>query len=137
MRVLAFIAGSIGCLLIGVGGFGLHTTITGWELLGRSGELMGLHPDHWRGHWLGTAVAYIVLGITFLCFSIGLFRRSRRAANTWCITVTLIAAVWLVLFLVHPLPYGFQQISFGEVAFLVALATISWSVVRSHHAKTI
>ena len=137
MRVLAFIAGSIGCLLIGVGGFGLHTTITGWEILGRSGELMGLQPDHWRGHWLGTAVAYIVLGITFFCFAIGLWRRSRRAATTWCITVTLIAAVWLVLFLVHPLPYGFQQISFGEVAFLIALAIISWSVVRSHHAKAI
>jgi hypothetical protein len=137
MRLLALIAASIGCLLAGVGGLGLYTTITMWKILGRSGELMELQRDHWRGHWLGAAVVYIVLGITFFCFAIGLWRHSRRAAITWCITVTLIAAVWLVLFLVHPLPYGFQQIPFIEVAFLVALAIISWLVVRGHHAKAI
>src|SRR4051794_35368400 len=99
MRLLAFIAGSIGCLLVGVGGLGLESTISGWEILGRSGELMGLQPDHWRGHWLGTAVAYIALGITFICFAIGLWRRSRSAAIGWCITVSVVSVVWLALFL--------------------------------------
>jgi len=45
--------------------------------------------------------------------------------------------VWLVLFILRPLPYGFQQIPFGEVAFLIVLAIVSWLVVRSHHAEAI
>ena len=137
MRLLALIAGSIGCLLVCVGGLGLNSTITGWDILGRSGALMGLQPDHWRGHWLGTALVYISLGVTFLCFTIGLWRGSRSAAIAWCITVNVISAVWLVLFVLRPLPYGFQQIPFSEVAFLIVLAVISWFIVRSHHAKAI
>ena len=100
--------------------------------------MMGLQPDHWRGHWLGTAIAYVALGFTFLCFAVGLWRRSHRAAFAWCITVSVLSAVWVALFLLHPLPYGFQQISFGEVAFLIALTTVSWVVIRSQqHAKAI
>jgi hypothetical protein len=98
---------------------------------------MGLQPDYRRGHWLGTAIVYITLGLVFLFFALGLWRRSRRAAIAWCITVSVISAVWLVLFVLRPLPYGFQQIPFGEVAFLIVLAVVSWLVVRSHHAKAI
>jgi hypothetical protein len=138
MRVLALITATIGCLLVTVGGFGLYTTITGWDVLRRSGEFMGLQPDHWRGHWLGTAVVYVALGLVFLSFTIGLWRRSRRATVAWCITVSALAIVWLLLFLLQPLPYGFQQIPFGEVAFLVALSAVSWVLCRSqHHAKAI
>ena len=138
MRLLALIAASIGCLLVCVGGFGLHSTITGWDILGRSGALMGLQPDRWRGHWLGTALVYISLGVTFLCFAIGLWRGSRSAAIAWCITVTVISAVWLVLFVLRPLPYGFQQIPFHEVAFLIGLSGVSWFFVRrQQHARTI
>ena len=60
MRVLALIAATVGCLLVGVGGFGLHITIMSWDILGRSGALMGLQPEQWRGHWLGTAGVYIM-----------------------------------------------------------------------------
>ena len=138
MRVLALITATIGCLLVGVGGFGLHTTITSWDILGRSGALMGLQPNHWRGHWLGTAVVYITLGFMFLFFAIGLWRRSRRMALAWCITVSALAAVWLLLFFLQPLPYGFQQAPFGEVAFLISLSVVSWVLVQSqHHAKAI
>ena len=90
MRLLALIAGSIGCLLVCVGGLGLNSTNTGWDILGRSGLLMGLQPDHWRGHWLGTALVYISLGVTFLCFAIGLWRGSRSAAIAWCMRVNVI-----------------------------------------------
>ncbi|PYV62798.1 MAG: hypothetical protein DMG97_39470, partial [Acidobacteria bacterium] len=68
MRVLALIAATVGCLLVTVGGFTLRTTITSWDILGRSGALMGLRPDHWRGNWLGTAIVYITLGLVFLFF---------------------------------------------------------------------
>ena len=138
MRVLALIIAAIGGLLIGVGAYGLHTTVTGWDILGRSGALMGLQPDHWRGHWLGTAGAYIVLGAAFVCFAIGLWRYSRRVATAWCFTVTALSALSLVLFLLHPLPYGFQQVSLGEVVILTALSAVSWLVARGQqHAKTI
>jgi len=133
MRVLALIAATVGCLLVTVGGFTLRTTITSWDILGRSGALMGLRPDHWRGNWLGTAIVYITLGLVFLFFALGLWRRSRRATVAWCITVSALAAVWLLLFLLQPVPYGFQQIPFGEVAFLVALSAVSWVLCRSHH----
>ena len=138
MRVLALTVGVVGLLLVAVGIFGGFTTVTSWDILGRSGAMMGLQPDHWRGHWLGTAIAYVALGFTFLCFAVGLWRRSHRAAFAWCITVSVLSAVWLALFLLHPLPYGFQQIPFGEVAFLIALTTVSWVVIRSQqHAKAI
>jgi hypothetical protein len=64
---------------------------------------------------------YISLGVTFLCFAIGLWRGSRSAAIAWCMRVNVI----------------FQQIPFSEVAFLIVLAVISWFIVRSHHAKAI
>jgi len=138
MRVLALTVGVVGLLLVAVGIFGVFTTVTSWDILGRSGAMMGLQPDHWRGHWLGTAIAYVALGFTFLCFAVGLWRRSHRAAFAWCITVSVLSLVWLALFLLHPLPYGFQQIPFGDVAFLIALTTVSWVVIRSQqHAKAI
>jgi hypothetical protein len=138
MRILALITAAVGFVLLVVGGFGLQTTISAWDILGRSGVAMGLQPDYWRGHWLGTAIIYIALGFMFLGFSVGMWRRSRRAAFGWCITVSALSSLWLLLFLLHPLPYGFQQIPFGEVAFLVALSIVSWVVVRSqHHAKAI
>ncbi len=65
MRILALTTATVGCLLVGVGGFGLYSTLTAWDILGRSGALMGLQPDHWRGHWLGTAIVYVVLGSHF------------------------------------------------------------------------
>ena len=138
MCILALTTATVGCLLVGVRGFGLYSTLTAWDILGRSGALMGLQPDHWRGNWLGTTIVYVLLGFTFLCFAVGLWRRSHRAAFAWCITVSVLSAVWLALFLLHPLPYGFQQIPFGEVAFLIAFSIVSWVVIRSHqHAKAI
>jgi hypothetical protein len=136
MRLLGLITAIVGSCILGVGTLGLYTTITGWEILGRSGAMMGLQPDHWRGHWLGTSIAYIAFGFTFVCFAIGSWRRSRRTAIAWCITVSALSAVWLALFLIQPLPYGFQQISLGEVAFLIALSVLSWVIVRrQRHAK--
>ena len=138
MRILALTIATVGCLLVGVGGFGLYSTLTAWDILGRSGALMGLQPDHWRGNWLGTTIVYVLLGFTFLCFAVGLWRRSHRAAFAWCITVSVLSAVWLVLFFLHPLPYGFQQIPVGEVAFLITLCVVSWILVRrQQHAKAI
>jgi hypothetical protein len=138
MRILALITAAVGFLLLVVGGFVLHTTISAWDIFGRSGVAMGLRPDHWRGHWVGTAVVYIALGFTFVCFAVGMWRRSRGAAFTWCITVSALSLVRFLLFLLHPLPYGFEQIHFYEVAFLVALSIVSWVVVRSQqHAKAI
>jgi hypothetical protein len=139
MRVLAVIAAALGCLLVAVGGFALHTTLTAWDILGGSGALMGLQPDHWRGHWLGTAVVYIILGLAFLGFATPLWRRSLRAAMSWCIVVSFAAALSVLLFVVQPLPYGFQQTSVGEVVFLIALSLLSWFIIRAqrHHAKAI
>jgi hypothetical protein len=70
MRLLASITATVGCLLLSVGTLGVYTTLTDWDILGRTGAIMGLQPDHWRGHWLGTAVAYFALG-----FGVPLFRR--------------------------------------------------------------
>src|SRR6266403_2973067 len=126
MRVLALTVGVVGLLLVAFGIFGVYTTTTDWDILGRSGAMMGLQPNHWRGHWLGTAIAYTVLGLTFLCFAVGLWHRSQRTAIAWCITVSALSAVWIALFFVQPFPYGFQQISFGEVAFLIVLSVFSW-----------
>lgn len=138
MRLLASITAIVGFVLLSVGTFGVYTTLTGWDILGRSGPMMGMQPDHWRGHWLGTAVAYFALGLAFLCFAVGLWRRSRRAAIAWCITVSALSAVWLALFFLQPLPYGFQQIPVGEVAFLIALSIVSWFILRrQQHAKAI
>ena len=136
MRVLALIVAAVGCLLVGIGGFGLHTTFSAWDILGQSGALMGLQPDHWRGHWVGTTVAYITLGIVFFSFAVGLWRRSRRAAFAWSITISGVAVLWLLLFLLHPLPYGFQQIGWGEVAFFFALSVASWLLVHTRHNAT-
>jgi hypothetical protein len=130
MRLLALVIVIIGSWVLGVGILGLYTTITGWEIVGRSGAMLGLQPEHWRGHWLGTSVAYIALGLTFVCFALGLWRRSPSAAIAWCITVSALSAVWIALFVIQPLPYGFQQIPLGEVAFLIALSVLSWVVVR-------
>jgi hypothetical protein len=138
MRVLALIAAGVGFLLVAVGSFELHTTISAWDILGRSAVAMQLQPDQWRGHFLGWSVAYIALGLMFLFFTVGLWRRSRRAAIAWCITVRALSAVWLALFFLQPLPYGFQQIPVGEVAFLLALSIVSWFIVRrQQHAKAI
>lgn len=131
MRVLALIVAAGGCLLVGIGGFGLHTAIRAWDILGQGGALMGLQPDHWRSHWLGTAVVSITLGMVFFCFAIGLWRRSHRTAIAWSITVSGLALLWLLLFLLHPLPYGFQQTGWGEVAFLFALSVVSWLLVHT------
>ncbi len=138
MRLLGSITAIVDGLLLGVGIVGLYTTLTDWEILGRSGAMMGLQPDHWRGHWLGTSIAYVALGFTFVCFAIGLWRRSRRTAIAWCISVSALSVVWLALFVIQPLPYGFQQIPLGEVAFLIALSVLSCVVVRrQRHAKPI
>jgi len=140
MRFLALLTALLGCLLIGVGGFGLQTTIAAWDILGGSGAAMGLQPDHWRSHWVATAVVYIAVGLTFMCFAVGLRRGSRRVASAWCITVTALSVVWLPLYLLHPLPFGFQQVPFVEVAFFVGLSLVSWLLIRSHqrrHAKGI
>ena len=138
MRVLGSITAILGCLLLGLGTLGVYTTLTDWDILGRSGAMMGLQPAHWRGHWLGTSVAYIALGLTFVFFALGLWRRSRCTAIAWCITVSALSAVWLTLFVLQPFPYGFQHIPFGEVAFLIALSVLSWLLVRrQQHAKAI
>jgi len=138
MRLLALITVVVGSCVLGVGILGLYTTVTGWEILGRSGAMMGLQPDHWRGHWLGTSIAYIAIGFTFVCFAIGLWRRSRRIAIVWCIAVSALSAVWLALFVIQPLPYGFQQIPLGEVAFLIAFSVLSCLIVRrQRRAKAI
>src|SRR5215475_6506040 len=108
MRLLASITAVVGCLLLSVGALGMYTTLTGWDILGRSGAMMGLQPDHWRGHWLGTSIAYFTLGMAFVCFAVGLWRHLRRAAFAWCITVSALSILWLVLFFFQPLPYGFQ-----------------------------
>jgi hypothetical protein len=138
MRLLALVIVIVGSCVLGVGVLGLYTTMTGWEILGRSGAMMGLQPEHWRGHWLGTSVAYIALGFTFVCFAFGLWRRSPSAATAWCITVSALSAVWIALFVIQPLPYGFQEIPLGEVTFLIALSLLSWIVVRKQrHRKAI
>jgi len=138
MRVLALTVSVVGLLLVAFGIFGVYTTITDWDILGRSGSMMGLQPDHWRGHWLGTAVMYGSIGLTFLCFPVGLWRHSRGTAIAWCITVSTLSAVWFALFLVQPFPYGFQQIPFHEVALLIGLSGVSWFFVRrQQHARTI
>jgi hypothetical protein len=80
MRLLALITVIVGSFVLAVGILGLYSTVTGWEILGRSGAMMGLQPDLWRGHWLGTSIVYIALGLMFLCFAVGLWRRSRRTA---------------------------------------------------------
>jgi hypothetical protein len=136
MRLLAATTALVGLVLLSVGTFGAYTTLTGWDILGRSGAMMGLQPDHWRGHWLGTAVAYFALGLAFLCFAVGLWRRSPRAAVAWCITVSVLSAVWLALFFLQPLPYGFQQIPVGEVTFLVGLSVVSWFMVWRQQRRT-
>lgn len=130
MRLLASITAILGCLLLAVGTVGVCTTVTDWDILGRSDSMMGLQPDHWRGAWLGTSIAYFGLGLTFVCFAVGLWRRSRRSAIAWCLTVSALSAVWLALFLLQPFPYGFQRIPFGEVASLFALTIVSWIAVR-------
>src|SRR3954465_6776721 len=138
MRLLASITAIVGCVLLVVGALGLYSTLTGWEILGRSGAMMGLQPNHWRGHWLGTAVGYLALGFTFLFFAVGLWCRWRRIAIAWCITVSALSAVWLALYFLQPFPYGFEQILFGEVAFLIVLSILSWFLVRRQlHAKAI
>jgi hypothetical protein len=81
MRVLALTVAVVGLLLLAFGIFGVYTTVTDWEILGRSGSMMGLQPDHWRGHWLGTAVMYGALGLTFLCFPVGLWRHFVRHSH--------------------------------------------------------
>ena len=100
--------------------------------------MTGLQPDHWRGHWIATAIVYFAVGLIFLCFAVGLRRRSLRTGIAWCITVSALSGVWLVLFFLQPFPYGFQQIPFGEVGFLIALSVVSWFIVRrQQQAKAI
>jgi hypothetical protein len=114
MRFLALVAALFGTLLVGVGTFGLHTTLTTWDILGRSGAQLGLDPDHWRGHWLATAVVYLVVGLTFIGLAIGLWKHSHFAATAWCVTITALTAAWFFLYVFLPLPYGFQQIPFAS-----------------------
>ncbi len=138
MRLLASITAVVGCLLLSAGIFGVYTTVTGWDILGREGAMMGLQPNHWRGHWVATAIAYFAVGFIFLCFAVGLWRRSLRTGIAWCITVSALSVGWLVLFFLQPFPYGFQQIPFGEVGFLIVLSVVSWVVIRrQQHAKAI
>jgi len=138
MRLLASITAIVGCVLLVVGALGLYSTLTGWEILGRSGAMMGLQPNHWRGHWLGTAVGYLALGFTFLFFAVGLWCRWRRIAIAWCFTVSALSAVWLTLFVLQPFPYGFQHIPFREVALLTAPSALTCLLVpRPQHAKAI
>jgi Kef-type K+ transport system membrane component KefB len=136
MRLLAIIASLSGAIVSGVGIFGLYTTIWSWQILAQSGSDMGLDPYRWRAHWLGTSVFLLALGIILIVIAIGLWRRSSWAAKAWIAASVFLVAAYAVLYLLKPLPYGFEQGTLPEFLLLLAVAVVSCFIFWRNSTKS-
>ena len=125
MKPMSILAGSYGLLLLGLSLFAAflfqnHNDFF-QESLSMALTEQGTSIEQYQLHWNST----LVVGSLSIILGVAIWRGSRTALRIWLGLVVAISAAQVLLLVLRPLPFGFEQVDIIDFGIQTAVLLVS------------